>query len=131
MQGTFPVHEKKFVNQVKEEQALKVLAYNNTSISNRLVDQGRGSGSSKGGRGNRDERRQYHNYKNDNDPSNFQGKGKGHDQGFDKFKEGATDVTNLAAISLNVIPSCPKTKRSGIIEFFLVQRRRNLVDHIP
>ncbi|KAL6311949.1 hypothetical protein AAG906_037516 [Vitis piasezkii] len=75
LQGTFLVHENFFV-----------LADNNTSISNRSVDQGRGSGSGKGGRGNRDEGRQYHNYKNDNDPSIFQGKGKGRDQGFDKFK---------------------------------------------
>lgn len=80
------VHEKKLVEQDKEEQALKVSTDRSTSIQSWSVDRRGGRSSRKWGKGNKIGGRQYQNSKSNGDLSTSQGKGRGHDQQFDKSK---------------------------------------------
>lgn len=89
LQGSLLVHEHKFSREDKEEQALKALTNNNVTALNRSADRGRGRG--RGGQGNRDggggrDRGERGNFRDDEDQSYFQNKGRGRNHQFDKSK---------------------------------------------
>ncbi|KAL9437863.1 hypothetical protein AB3S75_023687 [Citrus x aurantiifolia] len=87
LQGSLLVHEQKFAREDKEEQALKASTNNNITAPNRSAYRGRGRG--RGGRGNRDGGRGRGgrgNFRDDEDQSDFQNKGRGQNHQFDKSK---------------------------------------------
>ncbi|KAL6322426.1 hypothetical protein AAG906_008081 [Vitis piasezkii] len=87
LQGSLLVHEQKIIQEDKEEQALKASTNNNALTMNRSADRGRGKG--RGVRGVRDGGRGRGgrgNFRVDEDQPDFQNRGRGRNQQFDKSK---------------------------------------------
>ncbi|RVW68890.1 Retrovirus-related Pol polyprotein from transposon TNT 1-94 [Vitis vinifera] len=88
LQGSLLVHEQKIIQEDKEEQALKASTNNNALTTNRSANQGRGKG--RGVRGVRDGGRGRNgrgNFRVDEDQPDFQNRGRGRNQQFDKSKK--------------------------------------------
>ncbi|KAL5756186.1 hypothetical protein ACOSP7_020612 [Xanthoceras sorbifolium] len=90
-----------------DEQALKVSTF---TESTNLRERGKGRGRGRGGRGYRDGNRQYQNFKGDDDQLNFQGKGRGRDQQFDKSKVECYRCHKLGHYHSNCYVKLPKDK---------------------
>lgn len=131
MSCSLVVHEKKLVQQDKEERALNASTDNNNWLPSRLADRGGDQGRRGGGRdnkdngkqyqnnnrGNRDDARQYHNNKKYNDPSIIHKRGRGCDQNFETSKVECYRCHNLGHYQSECYTKLPQDKEAIYIEF--------------